>query len=203
MSILTWPEDIVPVDLNWWLEYNTTTFTSPLTKSVQTLQLPGARWKAEATVKNLTGTDLKQFTAFLSSLRGQAGRFYFAPTICRNTNVPTNVTVMGSDQTGSSLLTTGWNANTTVLTTGDYFSVVTPIGVELKQLTQDAVSTETGTAMLYFAPVLRNSPSDGAEIIVDSPKCVMKLDDDSQVKGAYSIGVFGAFSIAMTEVIYA
>jgi len=113
------------------------------------------------------------------------------------------IIVSGSGQTGNSLLTTGWASKSTVLRAGDYFSVVTPIGRELKQITSDAVSTDAGAANLTFVPNLRNSPIDGAAITLDSPSCIMKLDDDAQTQGTYTSGPFGAFTISMTEVIYA
>lgn len=65
-----------PTTLEFGLVSNTQTFVSPLNGTVQTLEMPGARWRASFSFENLSDADAATLQAFLVTLRGQAGRFY-------------------------------------------------------------------------------------------------------------------------------
>lgn len=79
MSILTWPDAVRPATIAWHLRPNTSAFVSPLTGTVQTIELPGAAWVAEITLDFVTEAKWRAWTAFLARLRGQAGRAYVPP----------------------------------------------------------------------------------------------------------------------------
>lgn len=207
MTLPTWPNAINIAQISWWLEYNTRSFVSPLTKSVQTIETPGARWKASVKLQNLDRTEWACISAFLNNLRGMAGRFYFSPVHAAvpllDTSPPSGVTVLGGSQTGTTLITQGWPSSSTVLAVGDFFAVTTTKGTELKQVTETVVSTASGQASITFCPTLRNAPADGSSVVLTSPTCIMMLDDDEQNKGTFTPPVLGAYTIDMTEVIYA
>jgi len=175
MSTLIFP-DVRIASLEWYLVSNTQTFTSPLSGVTQTLELPGAKWRASIGIKDLEAADSRVMSAFLVKLRGQSGRFSITdfrhPTPAgAASGTPV---VAGAGQTGNALLTSGWTPSTTgILLAGDYIQV----GDELKMVVDDANSDATGAATLNIEPPLRNSPADASTIITDHPKCIMALEN--------------------------
>lgn len=89
MTTLTWPAAFVPSALTWHLEANTSTFQSPLTRGVQTAELAGARWTAELTLPPMQQTAWRSWVAFLTRMRGQAGRVYVVPWHAPGSSAPT------------------------------------------------------------------------------------------------------------------
>ena len=168
-----------PTVVSFRLLHNTQSFESPLNRTVQTLELPGARWQAVVEWKNLVEADARIFKAFLASLRGAAGRFYLGD-LSHGTPAGTALgtpLVKGASQTGTSLVTDGWSAGqTSLLLPGDYFSV----NGELKIITAVCTSDGSGNATLSFAPPLRSAPADNAPITVINPVATFRLKDDEQ-----------------------
>lgn len=181
MAILDFPSVFpLPAGINFQLRPNSQAMTSPLTKSVQTVELPGARWIASITWTDLTGEERRTIKAWLARLRGQAGRFRIhdmshpAPA---GSGAVGAVTVSGAGQTGVSLVTTGWPASASgLLLLGDYIGV----NGELKLITAATSSNGSGVATLTFEPPLRASPPDGSVITLDKPSAVFKLANDEQ-----------------------
>jgi hypothetical protein len=167
-----------PTNLEFGLVSNTQTFVSPLSGQVQTLELPGARWRASFSFENLSDADAATLQAFLVSLRGQSGRFYlwnFARSTPRGVATGTPV-VSGAGQTGSTLTTSGWTASVTgILKAGDFIGV----NGELKMVTADVNSTAGGLATLSIEPPLRASPANGAAITTTKPTTTFMLSDQS------------------------
>jgi hypothetical protein len=191
-----------PTQASFGLAANTQSFESPLNKSVQTNELPGARWSASWTYNNLTGKDARILKAWLAKLRGQAGRFacfdytHWHPS----GKAREGGTVHGAGQTGAeislhwtiltltidnSLLTAdmtdlGCSAvhetYTDWLLPGDYIG----INGELKMVTDFVAMSTGGTVAVAFEPPLRSIPADGAIVTVIRPTCTMKLVDDMQ-----------------------
>lgn len=75
----TWPASLIPASARWGLQFNTQEFSSPLTRSVQTLEIAGARWACEFTLPPMTPAIWRTFSATVVKLRGRAGRLYFGP----------------------------------------------------------------------------------------------------------------------------
>lgn len=181
MSILNLPtiSRTAPSHMVFALQPNTMSFESPLNKSVQTSELPGARWKSKFGWNNLTDADARLIKAWLNKLSGRAGRFYLGDSthpVPAGTALGTPL-VKGASQTGRTLLTDGWTANqSNLLLPGDYFSV----GSQLCVITAPIASNGTGEATLQFEAPLRAAPADNLAIITTNPKCTMLLIDDSQ-----------------------
>lgn len=179
MTIHTWPQlsRIAPGSLDWGYTSNTQTFASPLSGSVQTMELPGTRWRFSFDMGTLNPDDSALLRGWLMLLRGQSGRFYMhnmAHPHPRGAAGGTPV-VSGAGQSGISLVTEGWPAGVTVLKTGDFFEV----NGELKMIVADVLANGSGAATLTFEPPLRNSPASGAAITTSKPKAVFKLDEDT------------------------
>ena len=180
MATLTMPTTPAFRASNFRLRANTQTFTSPLDKTVQTLELTGARWAATYHLPPTTRAQAAPWTAFLAELLGGSGRFFgFDPdaTSPRGSGGGDSPLVKGASQTGKSLNTDIWTINQTgLLLPGDYFEV----NGELKMVTSSVDSDGAGDATIAFVPSLRASPADNAVLTLNNPKCTMMLTDDEQ-----------------------
>lgn len=187
MSTKTIPEDVIPTNLDFYIQYNSQSFTSQLNGAVQTSSLPGDKWVCNYTYSNLMGVKARKMRAFLASLKGVSGRFYGIPYDHKNPsgNPEGNPLVKGANQTGESLTIDGCSPNITGwLLAGDYFQV----GNELKIITEDCNTNANGETLLVFEPPLRTSPTDNAQIITRTPKCIMMCSDDTQARWSAQIG---------------
>lgn len=196
MSVLTFPA-VVPNNSDFGLESNTQQTRSELNGVVQTLALPGDRWTATLTFTNLFDPKARLMRAFITSLRGQAGRFYLPVPGFRRAGIGTGTPVVkGAGQTGSTIITDGWTINQTgVVAAGDYFN----IGTELKMATADANSDGSGNATISFTPPLRVSPADNSAIVVTNPKVIMCLADGKQARWQVAPTPIFALTLACVE----
>lgn len=176
----------------FWLRSSNTEFASVLSGTVQHRSLPGDRWQALLPFSNRKGSQARQLKAFIMSLGGARGRVRIPPA--DNERIGTQAgagVVNGSGQTGTTLSTTGWSANQSLLFEyGDYFEV----NGELKVITEQASSDASGNATLAFAPALRDSPASGANIETADPRVTMYLENDEQAR----VGVSGPFIYNVT-----
>lgn len=200
MSILSWPtlSRSGPPELMWGLQSNTQTFESPLSRAVQTMEMPGARWVVSFTLPSLNAADAAAMRAFLARLRGEAGRFYLhnmSQTRPRGIATGTPL-VAGAGQSGTSLTTDGWTPSQAgILKAGDFIG----LNGELKMVVADCDSDATGAATVVFEPPLRSSPADNAAIVLSKPTAVFKLDESRSAWTTNAPGLDN-FSIAATEV---
>jgi hypothetical protein len=178
MTTHAWPtlSRTAPREVEWSLVANTQTFASPLSQTVQTVEMPGARWRVSFTLENLQEDDAAKLQAFMAKLRGRAGRFTlhnFARPAPRGTASGTPL-VMGAGQTGTTLAIDGMAAGATLLA-GDYFGV----NGEFKIVVADATANGSGEMSVTFEPPLRTSPADNAAVTLVAPTATFMLDDDA------------------------
>lgn len=190
---------VTPNAASWHLLSNSQSFTSPFTNTSQITARDGDKWVVTLGFTNLTQDKALLIQGFAASLRGASGSFELYD---HRFPVPTGTgagapRVNGASQTGRSLVTDGWSASETVLKAGDKFQV----GTELKIVTQDAITNGSGQVTLNFAPELRVSPSDNALIVVNQPKGVFRMTDDSQGAQSTTPGTFTNLTVTCEEVI--
>jgi len=177
---LTFPPNL-PASAEWQLVSNTQVTKSTFDGSVQTSELPGAKWHVSLTFPKQEPAAGRVLVAFLASLRGEAGRFYLhdhtLPTP-RGTISGTPV-VSGAAQIGASIMTSGW---TGTLLAGDMIG----IGGELKMVTADVTGAGTTPVAVSFEPPLRNSPANGSAIVTNKPTAVFKLTGDNMAASKVS-----------------
>jgi hypothetical protein len=176
---LTMPVTPGFTDSRFGIEFNTQSFVSPFTKSVQRVALGGARWTASLTLPPMKRDKASLWQAFFLQCEGGANTFYVSdPDAKTPRGRPLgNPQVKGAGQTGSTLLIDGCTPNITGwLMPGDYFEV----NGEYKMITSRADTDGSGEVTLNFKPALRNSPADNAVINVDNPRCIMAMVDDQQ-----------------------
>lgn len=197
MSILSWPTltRAAPRVLDWSLQPNTQSFQSPLSGAVQTVELPGARWKASFLMENLTEADSAAMQAFLVKLRGRAGRFSlynFARDKPRGTQGGAPL-VKGAGQSGTTLIIDGCTVGATLLA-GDYLEV----NGELKMVVASATANGSGEMTLTIEPPLRVSPADNAAVTLTQPKAIFMLASD-ETKWNTQPGKFSSFPVDCIE----
>lgn len=180
MVTLTLPSTPDFASANFRLLANTQIFDSPLDRTVQTLELTGARWRGSYSLPITVRATAAPWTAILSELLGPSGRFFgFDPVakLPRGSGTGDSPLVKGASQTGKSLITDAWTISTNgLLLPGDYFEV----NSELKMVTVSVDSDGIGDATINFTPSLRASPVNNAVITQNNPKCIMRLlQDDS------------------------
>lgn len=179
MPTLTFPTLVrKPATFDFGLLSNTMSFTSPLSKSAQTVEMPSPRWQFSFTMDKLEEPDAALLQGFLAQLRGQAGRFYMY-NMARQTprGIATGTPIVaGASQVGTTLNTSGWTVSQTgILKIGDFFK----IGNELKMVVgADVNSDGAGLATITFEPPIRSSPANASAIITSSPTAIFKLTSD-------------------------
>lgn len=103
----------------------------------------------------------------------------------------------GASQTGSELITTGWlPGQNALLKKGDFFQV----GNYLYMSTQQAVSDVNGGALIDVAPALRESPSDGEQIITSNPQGLFRLISADVPLGDYSASLANAGRVSFQAI---
>ena len=196
MPTLIWPAGLLPSAMEWGLQANTQSFESPLTGSVQTLELPSPRWLATLTFEHLKDSEAATLQAFLARLRGRAGRFtlhnFARPAPC-GTAAGTPL-VAGAAQTGTSLNLDGFTAGTT-LEAGDLIGV----NGELKMVTALATADGAGAMAVTFEPPLRASPADNAPVTLSQPTATFMLAEDVS-RWSVAPGLINSLTLSCIEV---
>lgn len=82
MPVLDFPRGVRPSSVNLHLLWNTSSFTAPFTRQVQTQELPGAVWTLTLGFTALNQVKFRTLRALVAQLRGQAGRINVGP-VCR------------------------------------------------------------------------------------------------------------------------
>ena len=198
-DIPVWPDTLEPSESEFWPQWHTKTFESPFTRAAQVLEYPGCVWKAQLTFRNLERPQQKAMEVFLLQLHGAANRVRIGDPVFDEPAGPGkgNPVVDTDNQTGSVLRIIGCETEQLFLVTGDYFTV----NDELKRLTADARSDLDGRADLYFEPPLRHSPASNTPIIIRQTYCLMRLDDDNQLRSKRQ-PMFGSLTLNFTEALY-
>lgn len=209
MSTIVWPSGITPPQVTLGLKANTQVFTSDLDGSVQTLELPGARWVMSFSTQGFKRSNAALLESMIAQLRGQANRLRVpvfgrrapqgtwagAPKVNNEVGSPT------LSQTGTSMYINGLTTGATGKA-GDFFNIGS--NGELKMLTAD-FSESGGAALISFYPEIRTAPAHSTSIV--TANCVvpqMILKDPQQTWRIAPNGLpndgFADFSFDLVEV---
>jgi len=180
---------------------NTRSFVSPLSGTTRTESLPGGKWAMSITVQNLKtnpviSNPLQELEAFLFRLNGKEHRavindFGYA----RTGPGGGSPVVVGGSQTGLSLDTGGWTADTTVLYAGDRIGVSS----QMIPVVADVTSDNLGLATISLAHPIRTAPTHGVAIEIDAPTATYILS----TKASFSMapGIFKTVLVEFEEAI--
>lgn len=176
MTALAWPSFVsAPRSAEWQLINTTLDTVSPLDRTTQTQELPGARWGVVVEYRLYRDDDIDTFMGWRMRMRGRAGRALvhnFDRPRPRGTAAGTPL-VNGAGQTGTSIVTDGWTAGATLMA-GDMIG----IGGELKMVTASATASGAGAMTIAFEPPLRAAPADNSAVVTSRPTCSMMLTED-------------------------
>lgn len=192
-----------PSSVTWRLRARTQTHTSPLDGTTQTLALPGARWEATISWESLQPADYRTLEAFLASMAGMAGRFWYGPVHApRRATGGGSPVINGASQTGSTLSVSGWSANAQAFLAGDWLSYTdTTSRRRLHQVTANVTANGSGVASVPIAPPIRRAGANGAAVTVTDPTGVFMLASDDEGQMQVRPPLLGSVSINIVEAI--
>jgi hypothetical protein len=140
--------------------------------------------------------------AFLSSLRGMAGRFFFSPAQWspRRATGGGAPVIDGDFQAGTTLATRGWTALGQAMLAGDWLSYVDTRGRRrLHMVVADASADAAGLAALLVTPPIRRAGADGVAVDVVAPAGVFMLPQDEAPQMNIRAPSLGQVTITMQE----
>jgi len=201
MPVLTFPTIRRPSEAAEKLIGLTQTHESPFDGTMQTLEMPGARWEFTVTWQTLSPDDRRELSAFLARLRGRAGRFTYGPIWSPRRATGGGVPVInGAGQSGEVLSTIGWTANAQAMRAGDWLSYVDLGGRQrLHQVVADASANPSGIAALTISPPIRRAGSNGAAVEIAAPVGAFMLPQDEAPGLNIRPPSFGQVTITMRE----
>jgi len=178
--------------------FNVQSFTSNLSGNQNNKELPGSRWIGSFTWSNRQGLEARTLIAQLTSLRGPIDDFrVLMPDHEGLGTALGSGLINGAGQTGSSIVTDGWDINQPILLEiGDYIE----INGELKRVTARVASDGSGNATIPFLPPIRKSPADNSTVITTNPRITARLTSPVN-QASLSAPVIYATSIEFEEVI--
>jgi hypothetical protein len=190
-----------PSEVSWRLRARTQTHTSPFDGTVQTLALPGARWEATLTWRTLPPAEYRLLEAFLASLGGMAGRFFYGPIHApRRATGGGSPAINGGSQTGSTLSISGFSASAQAFLAGDWLSYTdTSNRRRLHQVTANVTANGSGVASVPMAPAIRRAGANGAAVNIASPTGTFMLASDDAGEIQVRAPLLGAVSISIVE----
>lgn len=159
-----------------WLAEAATATTSPFSGSQQVQFWGGRWWEFEIEMGLTKSADGRRLSLFFDQLGGVRGTFLFQDPSMRNPAAVGSPIVAGASQTGSSIATSGWLPDITVLEAGQFVSLGAGDDTRLHRITADVVSDGTGLATLQILPALRVSPADGQDIEIANPAVRLRLN---------------------------
>lgn len=206
MTILTFPTlTRTPSGASFRLRGNSQTHRSPLDGTTQTLEMPGSAWELTVTWESLQEADWRSLGAFLSRLRGRAGRFTFSPIIfAPRRGVATGSPLFSTaPSTGETFQTNSWTPSSgTTMAVGDWLSYTDVGGRTRLHLTTEAfVANGSGVSAHRVTPILRAAPIVGQPMEIIAPVGVFMLVDDAPPEMAIRPPRLGGVTLVMQEAI--
>lgn len=170
--IIDWPENLIPSDDSWTIDYNSRAFTSQLTNSQQVAAYSGDYWSVDMTFSELVrgwGDD-RELSALVAKLRGMFNTVkvpHFTRANNRNLgavtlNIPAQSYAMNIQITG---LTGDFDPGD-IITVGDQMFEL-PYGTE----------HVNGTANVVLNKPVRGGIPSGAVVEYNNPYCIMRQSD--------------------------
>lgn len=203
MANVKFPDKLEPNTASWEFDPNVRQFESAFTNYPQVVEGQGARWLASFNYINLT-QEQQRLVRYIETLpRGTKFDVPAHGLQYGGESQATNVFVSGAGQVGKKVDTTGWGNQEKVFTIGDVVS----IGGELKTITKDLYSDDSGQCTLEFEPALRRAPQSAAPVTFNPAIVSMRrvLDQTASLSlkaGSAASGVLTATSIGLEETIY-
>lgn len=167
---------------------------SPFSAAQQVYKYTGQFWEADISLPAMKREDAEYWVTFLMKLNGAYGTFLLGdPNAATARGVATGTPLVnGASQTGYTLITDGWTADTTgILKAGDYIQLGTGSDSRLHKVLDDVNSDASGNATFDIWPNLRTSPSDNQAITVSNCKGVFRLSANMMEMNINEAALYG------------
>jgi len=173
LSLPTLVDDGGIADLRIMPEYVQGRNTNPFTNAEQIYDYQADRWTLSINYTGLTVRNARLVMAFLLSLRGIVGTFYYGDPLMASPSeaVLGAPLVNGSSQTGRSLNVKGLVPTTGVIKAGNYFQ----IGDYLYMVLKDVTANGSGNATLDIFPYIRGAPVDGDALTFTNANGIFRM----------------------------
>ena len=167
---------------------------SPFTGASQVQEHQGQWWEADVVLRTMERADAEPWIAFLGKLKGRKGTFLFGDPNGKTARGLAGGTplVNGASQTGSSLITDGWDINVNALKAGDYIGLGTGLTSALHKILADGAADGSGNATFDIWPDLKTSPADDETIVIASAVGLWRIVENSV---SYAIDESGFYNI--------
>lgn len=199
MATLTFP-NIIPEVQNFGIKYNTQVSTTTLSGIVNTVELPGARWRGSISFRDMTPSESAELKAFLLQLRGASGRFTYGDLthVSPFNNVSGTLTVE-SNSTPRSLRVT-YDTGSELLSSGDYIQLgPNDDNRELKMVVDHTIVSGL-TYDIIVEPMIRRTDYEGLTLTYSYPKGIFMLDtDDQAIWASQSKALLSDISLSFIE----
>jgi len=195
VSLVSLPSTPGPRSVEFSFSDSVAIVTSIFTGQTQAQQWVGAdQWSGTLTLPPLTQPQADRWISFLMELRGMLNPFLLGdplkPTPRGSGKGIPVVDTAGNVAGAQALLSRGWPINAwELLKFGDYIQV----GYRLHRVINPVNSNAAGKASIAIWPSLREAPTDGQAIILNSPKGLFRL---AQNKRSWSTDVTRYSSIS-------
>ena len=181
-------------------ESNVAVSEAPFDFTEQTQVHQGERWIFEFSAAFGKRATHATWVGFLVGLHGRLGTFTVGDQDAQTalgsaSSSPGTPVIDGASQTGKTLNMDGVPSGATnYLKIGDYIQLANN---RLHMVTADGSADSAGNIALEIWPSLRESPSDGATIIVDSTVGIFRLRNN---RPTWSINTAGIYTVNFTAV---
>jgi hypothetical protein len=179
-----------PASMEFMAEDTVAVSISPFTGQQQVQDWQASFLEASVSLPPLTHIQAQAWIAFLLSLHGQANTFQLGDPLAVSPQGNANGTplVDGAGQTGYTLNLRGWaNGAQFVLMPGDWIQ----IGYRLYRTIYCPYADDTGRLALSIWPQLRESPPDGAVVILNNTKGLWRLQQNQRKWSITAARVYG------------
>lgn len=221
MAVHGWPTDIRPSSMSFFLEANAAMSISPLSRAVQVLNRPGARWVCRMEFRNRDFRLAPRLDALLARLEGpvhEIALFDFRRPLPRGSAATVGAATNFTDDTGFTdgtafteytsdptvsvaaaantdlVYTEGWAVSETVLMAGDYVG----LGGTLHMVLDDVTSDGSGDATLRVRPRLRGALSPGARVVFVRPTARFRLTENG-IDNRSEPGPLSSYALSFVE----
>lgn len=187
--------------LSFYADWTTMSSESPWSFKRQTYSSAGERWRAMLELAPMSRQQAGLWQGFLLNLQGGYQSFLFGDVFNPEPmgSVLGTPRVNGAGQSGRTLVTDGWTANSWgLLLAGDRFQ----IGTGYHQVTRNVNSDASGNATLDIFPALRTAPVDNLILTTSAAKGVFALANPIQMLSEITLrGIYSGISFEIVEAV--
>lgn len=198
MALITLPTAPAFKTSDWGLKTATAVSRSPFTGHEQVYNYDLALWYAVLTLPPMSRDQAALWTSFFLKMRGRKNTFLVGDPDAKSTRgTATSCTITASASIGDTTVSVNIGAGKT-LKEGDYIQFGGSASAKLYMITDNAAGDASGDVDITIEPPLKTAVTTSTSVVIDQPKCVMRLDSNELTWTANEVSVYG-ISFSCTE----